>query len=248
MLIVWQPMSPIDPLPKARQPPPDRGHVRRVVGAVGGGAEPQVPVDVAGHGRFVLGASLRAVPAAEPHVGLADRADRPGRHEFHRPADAFRRRSLVARLGDHLVLRGRLPHHAGFLHGPSQRFLAIDVLAPFHGRHGRHGVRVIGRAHDAGVDVFVEFVQQAAKVLVAFGLRMLFEGLGSPAVMHVAQGHNGLAGHVAEVTPTHPGHADRRDVQLVVLLVTKCQAAVAEHDQAGSEGDRAAEKTASCSS
>ena len=84
---------------------------------------------------------------------------------------------LVAHLGGDLVFAGGLGEQPGLVDAMGERLLHVDVLAALDGRQGDHGMRVIGRGHDHGVDVLL-LVEHDAEIRVTLGPRILGEGLG----------------------------------------------------------------------
>ena len=72
------------------------------------------------------------------------------------------------------------------------RLLHVDVLAALDGRHGDHGMGMVGRGHDHRVDVLL-LVQHDAEILVPLGRAgYLSKVLAAYAGIDVAQGHDVL--------------------------------------------------------
>ena len=148
-------------------------------------ADPQVPVQRCGNGRRFLGpVRPRAAPAgmapgiigkAAPGIDFADLADQARGDPLADQPVAFHAVALDAHLRGHLVLLGRLGELAGFIDRVRQRFLAVDVLAGLDGRHGDHGMRMIGRGDHHAVDVLL-LLQHQAIVFVGLRLGILLEG------------------------------------------------------------------------
>ena len=120
-------------------------------------AEPQIEVEalrrLALRGQVAGAANL----AVAPRIGRRQLADGPVADQF---ADAIEIRIGVPL---HADLRGKLvlflhpvrADDAGLFHADRQRLLAIDVQIAIQGPIGDEGVRVIGRADDHGVEVFL---------------------------------------------------------------------------------------------
>jgi hypothetical protein len=118
-----------------------------------------------------------------------------------------------------LVVLGGLHQGADLADGMGQGLLAIDVLAPLDGRHGRHGVRMVGRADDHRVDLVRHLVEHLAEVLIDLGVRELRDLRTLAALgpqVHVAQGDDlraAVAGDRFDVAAAHAASADAGDVQ-----------------------------------
>ena len=98
-----------------------------------------------------------------------------------------------------------------------QRLLAVHVLAEPHGGDAGHGVRVIRRAHDHRVDLFVHLIQQFAEVVVRLGAWKLLGFLAQPPGVDVAQGHDiRELRDLIRVTRSLAADADAGDVDLLV--------------------------------
>ena len=184
--------------PVAEIPPvlPRHGSLREVAGVIGPHRrrpDPQVPVQPLRHrGRLLRPARRTFDPLVHPNVGFPHRPDRPRSDQLDHAAVVVGGVDLRAHLGRHLHLLGRFPHHAGLVDRVGQRLLAIDVLAPLHGRDAGQGVGVLGGADGHRVDVLL--VEHLAPVGVGLGLGMPLGGLGQVVVIHVAQGDDVLAG------------------------------------------------------
>ena len=79
----------------------------------------------------------------------------------------------------------------------------------------------------------VQLVEHLAEIDVPLGLRELLVRLVGPALVHVAQGHEVLAGHVVGVRPALPAGPDDGDAELLVGLVGPDGAAVLENHDPG---------------
>ena len=147
-------------------------------------------------------------------MDLAHRPDGPVPQPLVDQPVALEGHALVAHLRGDLVLARGLGQGAGFVEGAGQRLLAVDVLAPLDGRHGDDRVRVVGRADDDRVDALLP-VEHLAEVLVLGGLGVLLERVGRVAPVHVAQGHDVLAGDLLDVPAALAADAHAGDVQLL---------------------------------
>ena len=121
-----------------------------------------------------------------------------------------------------------------------QRLLAIDMLAALDGLHRREGVVVIGRGDDDGVDL-LHLVEHLAVVGELLRLGILLEDAGGVALIHIAQRHDVLALHLAEVVGALAADADAGEVELLVGGGRPAQAQhAAGHHHEGSGGKRGA--------
>lgn len=77
--------------------------------------------------------------------------------------------TLVAHLRGNLGFRGALGELPGFVDGPTEGLLHVNVLVQIHGGESDGRVHVIGRGDDDGVDVLLLF-QHFAIVRIALGL------------------------------------------------------------------------------
>jgi len=157
-----------------------------------------------------------------------DIADFTGPDHLGALPGAFVGVALVAHLRRHFVFRGGFGQHAGFPDRPGERFLHIDVLAPFHASHGRHGVHEVRHRADHGIDVVGFLIEHLPKVFV---LRRLLESLVNIRclpVVHVAEGHDVFS---PSTTPNVAGRlaagANRGDIQFFVGRF------IAQHFQGG---------------
>ena len=194
-----------------------------VVGALGGRREEQVPVHVRGDrfrggpGDDVRGLLPVLERAIGPDVDLLDQAQVPAADDLGTAAEARIGRPLVAHLGAHLLLTGGLAHQPGLIDRVGQRLLAVHVLAHPHGRHGRDGVRVVGRRDDHGIQPRAQLVEQLAEVVVLLGLLVLL-GLGvQPLLVDVAERDDpAVVGRLVRVAAPLAAHPDAGDVQGLV--------------------------------
>ena len=77
-------------------------------------------------------------------------------------------------------------------------------------------VRVVRRADHDRVDLLLQLVQHPAEVGVLLGPGELLVGLAGPLVVHVAQGHEVLAGQPLQVVPAAAADPDAGQVQFFV--------------------------------
>src|ERR1035441_9849782 len=139
--------------------PPGPRQVTGVIRAFGGGSEPEIPRQRLGHRRMVRWAFLRSIAAIKPDVGFADLANDAAPHQLDRATQAITGAALVPHLGYDFVLERGLTHYSRFMHGAGEGLFTIDMFAALHGRHGGHGVSVVGRGDYHGIDLFVHLVQ-----------------------------------------------------------------------------------------
>jgi len=164
--------------------PPHHRVVAAVIGTLGGGPEPQVPIETCRHRHALLGTvaqrrtpptvAVRRIGKPAPGIDLAHRADGAGPDPLADQAQAFRGMPLNTHLGDHARLLGRLGQHARLVDVMGQRLLAEDMLAGLHRRHRDHRVSVVGRGDEHRVDVLL-FFQHDTVVLVNRCLRVGLE-------------------------------------------------------------------------
>lgn len=100
---------------------------------------------------------------------FGDLTDRAGCDVFVDEPRIVRGMTLIAHLRDDLRLRGALCEASTFFHGPRERLLQIHVFAERHRCKGDHGMGVVGRADDDGVDV-VLLLEHLAEIRVAVRL------------------------------------------------------------------------------
>ena len=210
----------------AKVPPllPD-GAAAQVAGvkwALGGRAQPQVPIQVLGHLGRLGGASrpLRLAHPRAPDVHFLDLADRLRLDQFHDAPIGVASVNLRAHLRGHLGPVVGLADRAGFVHRMGHRLLAVHVLAKLHRRHRRQRMVVVRRADDHGVDVFLleHLPPVAVTASLAGPLPGRFDGLDRPRegrLFHVAERHDvyaRIAEHSAQVRPAAPSGPDQPDV------------------------------------
>ena len=131
---------------------------------------------------------------------------------------------LVAHLGRDLAFGGRLAHQPRLVGRVRQRLLAVDGLAQPHRHQGRRGVRVVGRAHDHGVDLGRQLLEQLAEVAVLLRLGELLALLAEAIGIDVAE-RDDVADltDVVGVARTFAADADAGEAQALVrrLLLSR---------------------------
>ena len=236
--------------------------VRGVIGALGRGAEPEVPVEPlgglevgVGGGRLGVGAA-----AAAPDVALFDGADGAALDQLDDAAVVGLGVNLRALLGGELAvgLEHGFAQGAGLVDGVGDRLLAVDVFAELERVVAHERVRVVGGRADDGVEV-LRVVHQPSPVGVDLGLGEAAPGAGhgdglavgplalgvlEHAGVDVAEGDDVLARAAAEVGAAAAADADDGEVELVAGRLGAEDAAAQDH-QAGAAEGRVLEKVAS---
>ena len=160
--------------------------------------------------RQLIEPGVHGVAAGVDGMDLANRAIA---HPFVEKADGLERVALVAELADDAVLPGRAHQLTHLMDGMGQRFLAIDVLAPFDGGHRRHGVAMVGRRHHHGVDALFQLIEHLAKIAILLGLGEPVESFGGVLQVDVAQRDDVVARrNLVDVPGPLPAHAHAGDV------------------------------------
>jgi len=131
------------------------------------------------------GPLLRSVAAIEPNMSFADFANRAAPNQLHPSTQTVLGASLVAHLRNHFVLRRRLAHHSRFMHGASQRLLAINVLAALHRRHRGNYVRMIRCGDEHRLNLLIHGIEHPPEVFERFSLRILLKDIASSGLVHV---------------------------------------------------------------
>lgn len=218
------------PLPKSHQRVPFRaGEVDVVERAVGGGADPEVPVEVVGDGVFFGGAPggvddiaalarwFPAPGAADPDVDVGDGADGAGLDEFDDAAVVVAGVDLGAHLGGDAGFGGGFGDDACLVDIAGEGFFAVDVFFAFEGGEGGEGVGVFGGGDDDGVEVEVVVGVEFAEVAVGFGVGVFCGGAFEVVAVDVAEGDDVFGfGHLAEVAAAAAADADGGDVEFRV--------------------------------
>ncbi len=195
--------------------PPLGGGEPRVIGPLGDGSEPEVPIEFFGHRGAVGGEVLAAVAGGDPDMDLVDPADGLAADEFDDAPVVAAGVDLRANLGHPSEARGRLGQRTGLGDGSGEGFFAIDVVPGLEGGHGGDGVGVIRGGDDDGVEAGL--FNQATEIAV--GLRVgepLVSG-GEAGGIHVTEG--GDLGEVLELVDAEASlapHAHDADLEFVV--------------------------------
>lgn len=186
-------------------------------GAVGGGAEPEVPVEF---GRDLgVGVGGFAAPAGgEADVDADDFADAPVADEFDGAAHFAGGALPAPGLPDAAVLADGVDEGAAFEEVVGEGFLAVDVFAVAGGESADGGVPVVGGGdHDgvdvgAGADVAEVFEHEAVGVGVAFvdaflgGFHLFGVDVADGAdgdVVYVEEGSHVAVAHAADADHGH---------------------------------------------
>ncbi len=206
-------------------------------GAFGGDTEPEVPVEIRGHGIDAVGAGGGVAPGfVGPGVDFFDLADDAVLDHTHGEAVFGAGVDLDAHLSDELVVAGDFGEAAGFVDVVGEGFLAVHMFAQLEAGHADGGVHVVGRGDVDGVEVFL-FVEEFAPVLVNLEVGIfLFQALGAGEV-HVGDGdefHVGLAGDGAEV---RAGHATGAEAGVEQRAAGRGGDEVADEEGGGDAGD-----------
>ena len=196
---------------------PVPGQIYRMVRTFYGRAQPEIPVQRAGHGHLLGGQvqALRPDGAVGPAVYLPYLANLASPYPFCDAAAPVERVTLVAHLCGHLIFLGQLGQQACLIDRVGQRLLAIDMLAQRHGMGCDAGMGMVGRSHHDGVDALTHLVEHHSPVLEAAGVGIVAERLVCVFPIDVAQCYDVLRGHVLEVASSHAADTDTGDVQFV---------------------------------
>ena len=189
-----------------------------VVGAVRGGAQEEVPVQRLGD-LLRLGRALESLgPDGPVGEGLhaSDLADLAVPDPVADLADALVGGALVAHLRGYLVLGGQLGEQAGFVDGAGERLLHVDVLAGLDGGSGDDRVRVVGRGDHHGISLVQHLVEHHPPVLVALGVGIALEDVGSIFPIHVAQADDLFRLQPAEDAGSASADPHAEDLELAV--------------------------------
>ena len=192
------------------------GEVFRVVGALGRGAKPQVPVQACGRiarcGEMPVATQLAVAPCG----GRFEFADRTVDNHFLHPRIVVLRVHLGAALGGEFAFF-RQPvgaQRARFLHTQGQRFFAIHAQVPVECPVGNECMVVVGGADHHGVESLV--VEALAPINVGLGLRKFLQGMGEVRLIDVANRNHVLLLQPAIVGGGAAPGTDERDVEFVV--------------------------------
>ena len=121
-----------------------------VEGALGSGAEPEVPIHAGGW--FGVG-DLLPCPARGVSKGpdQADLADLARLQELHAGERVRRDATMQAYLDLTIGFTGRADHGVTFVDGVANRLFDIDMSAGFDGRDGGQGVPMVGRGDNDNI-------------------------------------------------------------------------------------------------
>ena len=100
---------------------------------------------------------------------------------------------------------------ARFGNGAGERFLAINVSPALQSRHRRHRVRMVRRPDNHRVNSLL--VEQPAKVIIRFRLRIFLLRRRKIVVVNVAERDNVFAADFLEVVSRAVGDADHGNIQ-----------------------------------
>ena len=187
-------------------------------------AEPQIPVQLIGHGRRFLGPPYALGPIylgetvqgpVGPDVHLAHRANRPIPDGLAHQAGPFGGLTLIAHLGGDLMLASGFGNHSRFINRMSQRLFTINVLASFDGGYACNGMDMVRRGDHYRIDVLVLLVQHLAKIFVFFGLRVASERPACTPPVHIAQRHDVLTADGINIAAALAADADAGNVDLL---------------------------------
>lgn len=145
---------------------------------------------------------------------LGHRSHRAFLHQLRHAPVIFAGMNLRADLRDEFLLAGDVGHRPAFGNRAGERFLAIDMASAAQRRNRRHGVRVIRRGDDHGVNV--PLVKQPTEIGVRLRGGKFLLGRSQVMLIHVAQGNDVLAGHGGEIVVPLVRHADDAEVELLV--------------------------------
>jgi hypothetical protein len=146
---------------------------------------------------------------------LAHRANHARPQHFNGDAQRLAGMRLVAHLRGDLRFTRCLAHLPRFPRGMHQRLLAVDMLARLQREHHRQRVRVVRRADDHRVDVFLT-LEHAPIVRPQARVGEHLRRVRQVVQVHIAQGDDVLAGDLAQVVPPAPADANHCDVQFIV--------------------------------
>ena len=132
----------------------------------GGGADPEVPIEIGrglGDGFEAEGVSA----AGEEEVALVDVTNDAGVEEFDGFAEGSPPAALGAAGGDAVVLAGGFDELGAFEDVVRDRLFDVNIFAGLHGPDGGEGMPMVGGGDGDGVDGFV--IESAAHVGVEEG-------------------------------------------------------------------------------
>ena len=234
--------APVSGLAGAEVPPesPAVGAVGLVIGAFGGGAEPEVPLEPGGNRRPVLRDRGHAAVAADPGVTLSYRTDRAGANHLDDAVDVAVCVTLHAELRREPVLAREVGHLARFLDRVRHRLLAVEVLVEPERRHRRMEVGVVRRRYRDGIDVTVHLVEHLAEVVELPGAGVPLVRAARTRVVDIAHRDDGHVLHATqpvEVGPAPPSDTDDRYPERLVRRAGE-ELSVPSRDPYGVSADR----------
>jgi len=103
---------------------------------------------------------------------------------------------------------------SGLIYRPAHGLGDVDAFLQCDGRGGDHGVAVVGRADDDGVDALFLFEHQAV-IAIGLGRGIGLENRRGESVVHIGDGHDVLALAPLDVVLSHAADAHGGDVKLV---------------------------------
>ncbi len=189
----------------------------------GGGADPEVPVEIGGG----LGDGFKAegVSAArEEEVALVDVADDAGVEEFDGFAEGSPPAALGSAGGDAVVLAGGFNELGAFEDVMGDGLFDVNIFAGLHGPDGGEGMPMVGGGDGNGVDGFV--IEGASHVgveegaLAGFGEDFLGGGFGAGTIDFDEGGYFevGYGEEFRDVGGAAGADADDGDTEAVVGL------------------------------
>ncbi len=190
-----------------------------VEGALGGGAEPEIPVE-SGGGGGVFGLGPVGAGGVSEEADHADLADFTGLEELHAGDGMGADAAVEADLDKAAGFAGGAEHGFAFVDGVGDGFFNVDVGAGADGVDGGEGVPVVGSGDDG--DVGTLFLEEFAVVAVTAGLGVFPLGVFGGGFVDlsgvgVGEGDAGaLAGGdgFAEDVGTPPARADEGGFEL----------------------------------
>ncbi len=186
------------------------------VGASGGWAEEEVPIEVGGDGIGRRGEAAVGPAFVTPMVDGGDVADGFGLDEFDDASVVVGGVDLGAHLCGDAGFDGFFGDGAGFGDGVGEGFFAVDGFFEVEGAHGCGGVVVVGGGDDDGVDVGGFFVEQVAIVAILSGFAVDVVGVVEHVGVDVAEEGDVLVRQVDDVVPAFVAAADDGEVEFFV--------------------------------
>ena len=119
-------------------------------------------------------------------MNLFDSTDFASLDHGRASAERARRGTLVAHLGDQVIITGDVAHHASFVDGVSHWLLAEAMLAHPHGHQSRRTMSMIRRADRHCIDALAHFIEHLAEIIVCPGTGELVLGTTERVVVDIA--------------------------------------------------------------